>query len=230
MNQRQAIILFLRDGQEEALLKPLPQGCVAGGYRQLNRRIAEWLTTTAAARTADLIVVGTERISGVATLPQRGIGFGERITNAFRDVFALGYGQAVIVGNDCPTLAPNEIADAFARLQQGAAVTAAPACDGGAYLVAVAASGFHPTNFAKLPWQTESLFAALMALPGATSVGPIRADFDTWVTSAARYALRQLMGLTSRDIFPFRIQPRSLLTHSIWRAIARPHLPAPPSI
>ena len=229
MNQRRAIILFLRDEQEEALLKPLPQGCVAGGYRQLNRRVAERLSQ-AATFNADLVVVGTERIGGLTTIPQRGVGFGERITNALCDVFALGYGHAVVVGNDCPTLAPNEIADAFAALQQGAAITAAPAHDGGAYLVGAAADSFTPTTFVSLPWQTESLFAALLALPAAASVGPIRADFDTWASAAARHALRQLVGFTIRTFFPFRIQPRSLQWHSIWRAIARPHLPAPPSL
>lgn len=227
MNKRRAIILFLRDEQEEGLLKPLPQGYAAGGYQQLNRSIAKRLISTDSS-TTDVIVVGSKPIKGLTILAQHGAEFGERITNAFCDVFALGYDQAVMVGNDCPTITCNEIADAFTALEQGFAVAAAPAYDGGAYIIGLAADGFHPTIFAKLPWQTETLFAALQALPAATAVGPIRADFDDWNTTDAYHALQQLIGFTSRIIPSSPIQPYSLFSHSTWMAIARPHLPAPP--
>ena len=228
MNTRRAIILFLRDEREEGLLKPLPLECVAGGYRQLNRTIAERLIASTDPST-DLVVVGTAPVKGLATLPQKGTNFSERITNAFRDTFALGYQQAVMVGNDCPTIAPNEIAAAFAALDQGFAVSAAPARDGGAYIIGLAAGRVNFTEFAALPWQTEVLFAGLLQLPEAVSVGPVRADFDTWRTAAARRALRQFIGFTNGALTPSPIQPYSRSPHSMWMALARPHLPAPPS-
>lgn len=226
--KRRAIILFLRDEREEGLLKPLPQEYAAkGGYRQLNRSIANRLLATDSSAT-DVIVVGNECIKGLITVPQHGAGFGARITNAFYDVFALGYDQAVMVGNDCPTITCNEITDAFTALEQGFAVAVAPTYDGGAYIIGIAADGFSPTIFAELPWQTDVLFAALRALPAAIAVGTVRTDFDAWNTTDACHALQQLLGFAHRIITYFPIQPYPLFSHSTWMAIARPHLPAPP--
>ena len=65
---------------------------------------------------------------------QRGDDLGERMHNAFADVFAGGAGKAVIIGSDCPEMRAGIIDDAFKALET-ADVVIGPATDGGYYLL-----------------------------------------------------------------------------------------------
>ncbi|MCA1668772.1 MAG: glycosyltransferase, partial [Thermomicrobia bacterium] len=65
--------------------------------------------------------------------------------------------QVVLIGSDLPSLPPAYIAQAFARLDDGAEVVLGPAEDGGYYLIAAATP--HPALFADIPWSTNAVFA-----------------------------------------------------------------------
>lgn len=226
----QAIILFIRAERTEAAAKPLPGRHGAAGYRAVNRRMAERLRPALAAH-ADLVVVAEHHCSmphAAHVLPQHGAGFGERITNAVTDTLALGYHRVVIVGNDCPTLSPGDIEAAFTGLAGGAAYAAAPARDGGAYLIGVAGDSFSPAAFGSLPWRTASLFAALLHLEGAVAVADVRDDFDEWASPAARRALDRFLAFRQvQDLRP-SIAHAPGHTRRRAKAITRIHLPAPP--
>ncbi|MCB9185197.1 MAG: TIGR04282 family arsenosugar biosynthesis glycosyltransferase [Flavobacteriales bacterium] len=86
---------------------------------------------------------------------QEGDDLGERMKNAFEQVFALGAKNAVIIGSDCPELTSNIIAEAF-ELLDNRDVTIGPANDGGYYLLGM--KKLHPFLFEEKEWSTDSVF------------------------------------------------------------------------
>ncbi|MDB5034265.1 MAG: hypothetical protein JWQ98_1506 [Chlorobi bacterium] len=222
-------MLFVRDERLEAAAKPLPGLYRRAGYRSLNNRILS-RTALLAASGIDLIVAGEGNAAeGYAhAFAQRGASFGERITNAISDAFAIGYEQVVVIGNDCPELAPSDITDAFQRLGDGATLVAAPARDGGAYLLAARSGTFDPEAFLWLPWQTGKLFEAIGLLPGSASLATIRDDFDDWAGRRAMCALGRLFA-HHRSLPAVRLHPAPAIASARLKALARIHLPAPPS-
>ena len=229
MQSTRAIILFVRDERLEGAAKPLPASYRSAGYWALNRRIAERLGLLCRDG-IDLILV-TERERGAlpcsGILRQRGSSFGERLGNAIADTFALGYRDVVVVGNDCPTIAPSDIAGAFARLGNGATIVAAPTSDGGAYLIGARRECFDAESFAALPWQTASLFHAITALPGAALLPILRDDFDDWNGTEALRALALLLPLHGEPIVR-QLPPLPVRSSARMKALTRIFLPAPP--
>lgn len=67
-------------------------------------------------------------------LRQRGEGIGERMENAFTDVFALGFQEVLLIGSDIPEITEKIIAQAFAALEDKDIVIN-PTLDGGYYLI-----------------------------------------------------------------------------------------------
>lgn len=67
---------------------------------------------------------------------QRGSSPGERMRNAFTEVFNRGYRKAVIIGTDCYNLTSGLINEAFAALDDHDAVIG-PAKEGGHYLLGI---------------------------------------------------------------------------------------------
>lgn len=229
MQLERAIILFVRDERLEGAAKPLPASYRSAGYEALNRRIAERLSVLR--RDGIDLVVVTEGDRGEIPcsrmLRQRGGTFGERLGNAITDTLALGYREVVVVGNDCPTIAPSDIAGAFDKLRAGATIVAAPTSDGGAYLIGTRSGAFDAARFQALPWQTGSLFQSLASFRGAATLQILRDDFDDW---NGAQALRALALLFSRRVGT-ATQPLPALplrSSARMKALTRIFLPAPP--
>lgn len=91
---------------------------------------------------------------------QRGNTFGERLANAYEELFNLGYTGVVGVGNDTPELSSINWKEVTTPLQEGQCVLGA-SLRGGAYLIGITAAAFSKDNFKTLPWQTSSLFQSL---------------------------------------------------------------------
>jgi rSAM/selenodomain-associated transferase 1 len=89
------------------------------------------------------------RIHGAALAAQSAGDLGERMLAAFRAAPPDGL---VLIGTDCPVLAPSDLAEAAALLAEADAVMA-PAEDGGYGLVA--AHRPIPELFENMPWGTE---------------------------------------------------------------------------
>lgn len=226
---KRAIVLFVRDERREAARKPLAGRFGTYGYGGLNRRIASRMAPLLD-RDTDLVVV-RESGSSLAGIAQRGATFGERITNAIADTLARGYRSVAVVGNDCPTIAPEDLAAAFDRLDAGALVVAAPARDGGAYIVGARQAAFEKQAYreglAALPWQTSSLFSAMMSLDGAEGLSIVREDFDQWGSRSADSALALLFNAWLPSAAPATL-PAPVRSAARHKALTRTFLTSPP--
>lgn len=85
---------------------------------------------------------------------------GARLANAFTRRFAEGYRRVVVVGSDCPELAPHHLEGALAGLARHPVVLG-PACDGGYWLVGVRAPALDV--FTDIPWSTPGVLDATRA-------------------------------------------------------------------
>jgi uncharacterized protein len=91
---------------------------------------------------------------------QRGGSFGERLAGAFQQLFDQGYERVISIGNDCPELSVELLQQAVQRLEKNQPVLG-PANDGGVYLIGMNRAQFDAGSFARLPWNTSRLGAAL---------------------------------------------------------------------
>jgi hypothetical protein len=87
---------------------------------------------------------------------QRGAELGERMYNAFHDVFALGAEQAIIVPTDTPDLSAPLVARSARALTDRDAVVG-HATDGGYYLLGLKQA--HEPLFFDMPWSTAQVGA-----------------------------------------------------------------------
>lgn len=73
---------------------------------------------------------------GFQSFAQRGDDLGERMANAFGDLFARGFGSVVLIGGDLPAVPLEVFERAYAALASAAAeVVLGPSADGGYYLI-----------------------------------------------------------------------------------------------
>ena len=143
-----AILIFTRTAAAEAAAKPL-----SGRFgAKVNRDLAEALifhTHQEAVKTG--LPVFTSFSS-----EQVGSHFGERLVNAFQDLFAQGFQRVISIGNDCPDLKSDTIVQAATSLEQHDLVLG-PATDGGLYLLGINRATFDTEAIADLPWETARL-------------------------------------------------------------------------
>lgn len=91
---------------------------------------------------------------------QFGETFGERLSNAFTEVFEMGYSAAIAVGNDSPDLWQTDWKAVEEALDSGASVLG-PTIRGGTYLIGLQANTFNANEFASLHWQGNQIFEEL---------------------------------------------------------------------
>ena len=118
----------------------------------------------------------------VGLIPQRGDALGERLDNAFSDLFARHYTGVVIMGSDLPTLPPTHVESAVSALtRQVDPVVLGPTLDGGYYLIGL--RKHHPELFRGSPWSTDAVCdtTADIANRGglAVSLAPAWYDVDS---------------------------------------------------
>jgi uncharacterized protein len=89
-------------------------------------------------------------------LPQEGNDLGQRMEQAFAQVFREGYERAVLVGSDIAELSTPIIDEAFRSLNTHGAVLG-PAADGGYYLIGFTAKTFLPDLFRDITWSTSTV-------------------------------------------------------------------------
>ena len=100
---------------------------------------------------------------------QKGNTFGERIANAYQEIFDLGYERVISVGNDCPELNNlnwQEISDDLAK---GKSVLG-PDTRGGAYLIGIHKTSFDKVLFENLSWQKNTLYKELVSFCKNTTI------------------------------------------------------------
>lgn len=90
---------------------------------------------------------------------QQGKTFGEKLSHAFENLYALGYERVISIGNDCPGLTADFLCKAAATEKP----VLGPAKDGGVYLIGYSKPHFNAKAFAQLPWQEDTLQMAMAA-------------------------------------------------------------------
>jgi uncharacterized protein len=88
--------------------------------------------------------------------PQHGNDLGERMSHAFRKVFAEGYDSLLLIGSDLPDLPAAVVEAGFAELRTHDCVIG-PAMDGGYYLIGFKAAAFLPDAFMEIPWGSDGV-------------------------------------------------------------------------
>jgi len=89
-------------------------------------------------------------------VPQNGSDLGERMKNAFKDVFERGFSRAVIIGSDIPDLKISILDMAFNSLHANDMVIG-PSADGGYYLIGFRHNSFLPEVFKGISWGTDTV-------------------------------------------------------------------------
>lgn len=97
----------------------------------------------------------------IPCLRQRGNNIGERMFNAFGDVFDLGFERCVLMGSDIPDLPVRLIDNAFEKLNS-ADIVLGPGSDGGYYLMGCTRSTLSPSLFSDIPWSTSHVLSATL--------------------------------------------------------------------
>ncbi|MFA5903949.1 MAG: TIGR04282 family arsenosugar biosynthesis glycosyltransferase [Desulfobacula sp.] len=88
---------------------------------------------------------------------QTGKDLGEKMSNAFREVFSKGYDRLVLIGTDIPEITETVLIRAFDVLETEDAVIG-PATDGGYYLIGFKKESFSEKIFQGLNWSTKDVF------------------------------------------------------------------------
>lgn len=92
---------------------------------------------------------------------QIGPNLGERMLNAFAEIFSEGYHKAVIIGTDCFELTSGIIMNAFAYLNNHDVVIG-PAKDGGYYLLGLKKP--QPELFKSISWSSDQVLQQTLAV------------------------------------------------------------------
>ena len=93
----------------------------------------------------------------IDTYHQKGKSFGERIANAFADIFDKGFEHVICIGNDCPALSLSQLENAITQTEKGNVVLG-PTVDGGAYLIGIPKAEFHKKDFQNIKWQSKKTY------------------------------------------------------------------------
>lgn len=89
-------------------------------------------------------------------LDQKGEDLGQKMSNAFEQVFLSGAKRVIIVGTDCPAMNKSLIEQAFLELLQNDLVIG-PSTDGGYYLLGM--NEKQSFLFENIAWSTPTVFA-----------------------------------------------------------------------
>ena len=114
---------------------------------------------------------------------QQGRDLGERMAGAFRELFAEGVDEVLLIGSDIPQIDSFLIAGYFQALQAHDVVIG-PAADGGYYLIGFSRESFAEELFEGIDWSTERVYRQTLerARSAGLSVhsGPTLRDIDTY--------------------------------------------------
>jgi uncharacterized protein len=153
LSENTAILFFSRTSKSEASQKNL----------YVSKRQSEAI--------ADLFIEKNLKILRGLNVPfflisddaQRGNSFGERLQNAFSDIFDKGFKQVIAIGNDCLDLNETHILQAIEGLKMTPSVFGATT-DGGVYLLGFQKTFFNNIDFKNISWQTDKVFTELTQL------------------------------------------------------------------
>ncbi len=178
-----AIILFAHLPGVEARVKTLAGSRAGKATQRLSAILTNHFYELAKQCKAETFLIDTRQ--------QIGNNFGERISNAFADIYQKGFENVICIGNDCPDLSLDKIESAINQVESGNVVLG-PAADGGAYLIGIPAKIFNQQSFKNVKWQTSVTYRQLnvlmQGLSSEVSQLEVLSDIDS---EADLYKIRQ---------------------------------------
>jgi uncharacterized protein len=96
-------------------------------------------------------------------IPQMGDDLGDRMGNAFEEVFSQGFDRVILIGSDSPDLPNLLIDEALGALKDYDAIVG-PSHDGGYYLIAFTQKTFLAQVFSGIAWGTQEVFEHTMRI------------------------------------------------------------------
>jgi hypothetical protein len=159
-----AFILFLKYPERGAVKTRLAS--MLGNnvtYELYQCFLADISTMTRKIKAQTMIVYSGQEGASFSDFPdiqchrQRGNNIGERMHNAFADVFAQGFERCVLIGSDSPDLPAILVNDAFDKLNS-ADIVLGPSTDGGYYLIGCKRQSLLPSIFDDMSWSTANVF------------------------------------------------------------------------
>lgn len=153
LSKNTAIIFFSASNKTEATRKKLT----------VSRKQTEAITTVFVQKNLEILRGLDLPFFWISDDEQRGDSFGERLENAFLDVFNKGFQHVIAIGNDCLDLTENHILDAVDGLKRGPSVFG-ETTDGGVYLLGFEKDFFNNFDLKNIAWQTNKVFSELTQL------------------------------------------------------------------
>jgi len=100
---------------------------------------------------------------------QRGANLGDRLTNAIKDILALGFESVCLVGSDAPTIPLHVYERAVRWLEQaGDRIVLGPSDDGGYYLIGM--KKLSDAIFQRIAWSTEHVWSQTLERAGEIGI------------------------------------------------------------
>ncbi|PKA82528.1 hypothetical protein ATE92_0659 [Ulvibacter sp. MAR_2010_11] len=130
---------------------------------------------------------------------QEGTDLGERMQNAFSEIFTMGYEQAIIIGSDMYDIDSTHLEKAFTALKMHDFVIG-PATDGGYYLLGM--RHVKPELFSNKQWGTNSVLDSTLTDLKNESLYklPLRNDVDIYEDIKDNPVFQQLLNQTEQTI------------------------------
>jgi rSAM/selenodomain-associated transferase 1 len=95
--------------------------------------------------------------SGITCILQRGNNIGERMYNAFMDIFSTGSGKCLLIGGDIPDITVEILHEGYDILER-ADIVLGPTTDGGYYCIGIKEGSLKSTFFQNIPWGSSLVF------------------------------------------------------------------------
>ena len=177
-NQQTAILVFSRSAIAESKHKRLAH--TQSQTQDLAAQMIKHTKSTVSATDLPFFIISEEQ--------QRGQSFGEKMANAFQDVFAQGFNNVIAVGNDCVSLSALDIIYAADVLQKSKAVIG-PTLDGGAYLIGLTQKSYDFEDFKNIAWQTSDTFDQLFSYFEKNLIVATTLDYKTDIDSISDWKI-----------------------------------------
>jgi rSAM/selenodomain-associated transferase 1 len=136
----------------------------------------------------------------ILMIPQRGEGFGKRLTLAVTDLLAAGFGSVCLINSDSPTVPAANFAEAANELHKpGDRIVLGPSDDGGYYLIGL--KTLHRRVFEEIDWSTERVLEQTLrrAEEIEVPVHQLEAGYDVDDKETLRRLANDLLESDARD-------------------------------
>lgn len=186
MKAKNAIILFVRKPEFGMVKTRLAADIGEKKALEIYKKLLQHTQSVSAKILADKFVFYATEIceddmwNAYKKFAQCGNNLGNRMENAFKNIFDKRYENVLIVGSDCFELTSEIIEEAFSLLEKNEVVIG-PAKDGGYYLLGM--KKMHATIFQHINWSTPEVFdqtlQKIKSLDLSYGLLPVLRDVDT---------------------------------------------------